>query len=239
MNSIPHDVPSLAIALLDSHELVRFALRTRIEQEPGWAVAGAFGLADELLGALAAGANFEIVVMNHVLDASDGLDLVWALRAGYPAMRILICSEHERANTIARLFQLGVHGFIGRTQSLDDHIEAVRKVAAGNTYFSARVMGTRPAPGGFALPVSASSGMQTIDDAATLLMHPDLTTRERTVLEYCLEGLSISQIADRVGRGYKTISSQKQAAYRKLGVRNDAELIARLSHHERGTQGRE
>ncbi|MDA0575679.1 response regulator [Burkholderia gladioli] len=239
MNPIPHEVPLLSIALLDSHELVRFALRTRIEQEPGLVVAGAFRRADELLAALAAGAGFELVVMNHVLDTSDGLDLVWTLRAGYPAMRILICSEYERADTIARLFQLGVHGFIGRTQSLDDHIEAVHKVAAGNTYFSARVMGTRPASGGFAMPAPIPSGMQTIDDAATLLMHPDLTTRERTVLEYCLEGLSISQIADRVGRGYKTISSQKQAAYRKLGVRNDAELIARLSHHDRVGRDRE
>ncbi|WP_244133656.1 response regulator [Burkholderia gladioli] len=138
MNPIPHEVPLLSIALLDSHELVRFALRTRIEQEPGLVVAGAFRRADELLAALAAGAGFELVVMNHVLDTSDGLDLVWTLRAGYPAMRILICSEYERADTIARLFQLGVHGFIGRTQSLDDHIEAVHKVAAGNTYFSAR-----------------------------------------------------------------------------------------------------
>ncbi|WP_257977700.1 hypothetical protein [Burkholderia gladioli] len=45
MNPIPHEVPLLSIALLDSHELVRFALRTRIEQEPGLVVAGAFRLA--------------------------------------------------------------------------------------------------------------------------------------------------------------------------------------------------
>ncbi|AJW95491.1 response regulator transcription factor [Burkholderia gladioli] len=239
MNSIAHDVPSLSIALLDSHELVRFALCTRIEQEPGWTVVGAFGAAGELLDALAAGADIGLIVMNHVLDASDGLDVVWALRASYPAVRILICSEFERADTIARLFQLGVHGFIGRTQSLDDHIEAVRKVASGNTYFSARVIGTRSTSNGFARPSPAAPGMPALKDASTLLTHPDLTARERAVLAYCLEGLSISQIADRVGRGYKTISSQKQAAYRKLGVRNDAELIAMLSHHERGPRGLE
>lgn len=231
MSASPHDMP-LCIALLDSHELVRYALRTRIEQEPAWTVAGVFGDAGELLDALAHGASFDLVVMNHVLDTHNGVDLVCTLRANFPAIRILVCSEYERADTIARLFRLGVNGFIGRTQSLDDHVEAVHKVATGNTYFSARIMGMNPMANAFA-PQPRAPGA-----APALVAHPDLTARERVVLEHCLQGLSITQIADQMERSYKTISSQKQSAYRKLGVRNDAELIAMLSRNGRASHDR-
>jgi len=226
MSASTHDTP-LCIALLDSHELVRYALRTRIEQEPAWTVTGVFEHPGEMLDALAHGASFDLVVMNHVLDTHNGVDLVCTLRANFPAIRILVCSEYERADTIARLFRLGVNGFIGRTQSLDDHVEAVRKVATGNTYFSARVMGIKPTADVFA-PQPRGPGA-----APALVAHPDLTARERVVLEHCLQGLSIAQIADQMARSYKTISSQKQSAYRKLGVRNDAELIAMLSRNDR------
>ncbi|AOJ91212.1 LuxR family transcriptional regulator [Burkholderia sp. MSMB0856] len=231
MSTPPHNT-HLRIALLDSHELVRYALRTRIEQEPAWTVAAVFRQAAQLLDALADGACFDLVLMNHVLDTNDGLDLVCTLRANFPTTRILVCSEYERADTIARLFELGVNGFIGRTQSLDDHAEAVRKVAAGNTYFSARIMRPKPTTDTFAHPPPGPDG------APALISRPDLTARERTVLEYYLRGLSITQIADRVGRSYKTISSQKQSAYRKLGVSNDAELIAMLSHNGRASRDR-
>ncbi|TDA47462.1 response regulator transcription factor [Burkholderia pyrrocinia] len=221
---------NVRIALLDSHDVVRFGLQMRVAQEPSWVVSGAFRRADELLDALAHGMPVDLVIMNHMLDSNDGLDLVRSLRAHYPVIRILICSESERADTIGLLFRLGVNGFIGRTQSLNDHVEAARKVAAGNTYFSARVMSC-PSDGAHstAEPVPRRSS----DVTAALVEHPDLTARERKVLEQCLMGFSVMQIAQRFERSCKTISSQKLSAYRKLGVRSDAELIAVLSNTER------
>jgi len=53
----------------------------------------------------------------------------------------------------------------------------------------------------------------------------ELSPREREVLRCCLEGMSVTQIAEKFARSVKTISGQKQAAFRKLGVRNDNELF--------------
>ena len=52
-----------------------------------------------------------------------------------------------------------------------------------------------------------------------------LSPKENEVLRCFLDGLRISQIASKFSRSIKTISGQKQAAFRKLGIRTDAELF--------------
>ncbi|MEV8761136.1 helix-turn-helix transcriptional regulator, partial [Klebsiella pneumoniae] len=54
---------------------------------------------------------------------------------------------------------------------------------------------------------------------------PSLSPREREVLRCCLDGMSVTDIAEKFARSVKTISGQKQSAFRKLGVRSDNELF--------------
>ncbi|OWY37284.1 hypothetical protein CEK28_17890 [Xenophilus sp. AP218F] len=52
-----------------------------------------------------------------------------------------------------------------------------------------------------------------------------LTSREKEVVRCCLDGMTVTQIALKFSRSVKTISLQKNAAYRKLGISNDRELF--------------
>lgn len=58
----------------------------------------------------------------------------------------------------------------------------------------------------------------------------ELSRNEREVLELLLTGLTVSEIALRRHRSVKTVSTQKIAALRKLGLRNDAEIYAMRPH---------
>lgn len=71
--------------------------------------------------------------------------------------------------------------------------------------------------------------MPDVKGAQRLLNDPTLSPKEREVLRCCLDGMSVSQISRKFMRSMKTISGQKQAAFRKLGVRTDAELF-KLQH---------
>lgn len=68
-------------------------------------------------------------------------------------------------------------------------------------------------------------------EISRLSQHKVLSRREVTVLQYVLAGYSIQKIADISGLSKKTISAQKCAAYRKLGIRDDGHLIASLYEH--------
>ena len=60
----------------------------------------------------------------------------------------------------------------------------------------------------------------------------ELSFREREVLRCCLDGMSVTQIALKFERSVKTISTQKQAAFKKLGLRSDNELFKIRSQFE-------
>ncbi|PRB90095.1 hypothetical protein CQ006_25860 [Pseudomonas cedrina] len=66
---------------------------------------------------------------------------------------------------------------------------------------------------------------------AALLSYPALSQREREVLRLCISGLTVTRIAEMSGRSLKTVSTQKLAAYRKLGLKNDMDLFRRLSQY--------
>ena len=79
---------------------------------------------------------------------------------------------------------------------------------------------------------SASSALTPTRDAeAMLLSLSTLSIREREVLRLCIGGLTVTCIAARFGRSSKTVSTQKQAAYRKLGLKSDMDLFRRLARY--------
>ena len=68
---------------------------------------------------------------------------------------------------------------------------------------------------------------------SALIDRSELSPREREVLRCCLDGMSVTDIAEKFARSIKTISSQKQSAYRKLGIRTDTELF-KIKHELEG-----
>ncbi|KWA82229.1 hypothetical protein WL29_26600 [Burkholderia ubonensis] len=86
---------------------------------------------------------------------------------------------------------------------------------------------------------SAIERLPTVDESTSspdseLSENLRLSPREHEVLRCYLAGMSVSDIASKFSRSPKTISAQKQSAYRKLGIRSDAELFASRKMLEEG-----
>lgn len=123
----------------------------------------------------------------------------------------------------------GTLGFFGESEDLGELARAIRLVANGHSFISAELShritwgtttdsrGAEPRTAGGDDSPSSDSG-----SAVDFLLSP----REHEVLRFFLAGMSVSEIASKFFRSPKTISAQKQSAYRKLGIRNDAELFA-------------
>jgi DNA-binding NarL/FixJ family response regulator len=124
------------------------------------------------------------------------------------------------------LLTLGGHGVVCKTQPLGAYVEAVRALAAGESYCCSALAVEVGEPS-----VSALCALANDNDDAVLLKSAVLSLREREVLRLCVSGLTVTQIAGKCGRSVKTISAQKLAAYRKLGVKNDMDLFKHLSRY--------
>lgn len=209
--------PRLRLMLLDDHELVRQALAHRLQEEHDLLVVGSFGSAQPLMSALTTTPT-DVLVVDYSLGPSDidGPNLIRALRVRYPATKVLVVSSHHQSTIISLALQAGAQGFVGKWQSSEEFIAAIRAVARGRVYIDPLMTAE--------IADSKADG-DTFGDARALTDQAKLSPREREVLRCCLDGMKVSDIAAKFSRSVNTISTQKQAALRKLGIKSDHELF--------------
>jgi len=217
-------VSPLRIVLLDDHALIREALKVRLAAEADFHIIGVHAGSAELLAALR-GEVPDLLVLDYQLreEDLDGLRLIQLLRSHYPNMRILIFSSIERPATVNMAIRAGASGFFGKSQKTEDLVRAVRTVGLDRLYLSpemAAMLGSLSSS-----PPPVSPGEERLPGADPLVDYPALSPKEREVLRCCLEGMSVQQIAQKFLRSRKTISGQKQAAFRKLNITTDTELF--------------
>lgn len=212
----------LPIILLDDHALIREALEVRFSLEADFKVQGVCSTSRELLESLNR-AEADLVVLDYQLaDADiDGLRLIQSVRRHHPSIRIVIYSSSEKPATVNMSIRAGANGFVGKSQPTDELLRAIRMVALDRIYLApAMAAELERIPAAQMLPEGDNP-----DNAFTLSNQPNLSPKESEVLRCCLEGMSVSQIASKFTRSRKTISGQKQAAFRKLGIKTDTELF--------------
>lgn len=207
-------IGSVRVALLDDHALVRKGLVAQLEKSPSILIVGNHGNSKPFR-ALLARMPVDVALIDYSLSREDvdGVALIKQLRAAHPRLKILVVSAHEEHVVVQRLLQAGADGFVAKSQDPDDVIHAIDAVMTGQRYVSS------------SMPVDGMPGTLSL-----------LSPREIEVVRCLLEGKAVSEIARKFDRSVKTISAQKSAAYRKLGIGNDAELF-KLSQHILGQQG--
>ncbi|MBO0493282.1 response regulator transcription factor [Pseudomonas sp. Marseille-Q1929] len=211
------------IMLLDDHEMVRQGIELGLGNEPDLDVVGSFGTSRELLEALALRVA-DVVVMDFVLGPSDtdGLSLIQTLSRRFTRCKLLVVSSHYTLATVALALKAGSLGVLGKTQKLTELIVAIRTVAQGRIYLERCML----------LALQESSSVfdggdvnSPVERATSVRLNSRLTPKEQEVLRCFLEGMSVSSIAVKFSRSVSTISTQKQSAYRKLGIKTDGELF--------------
>jgi two-component system capsular synthesis response regulator RcsB len=216
----------LRIALLDDHAAVRHGLVARLAQEADIDIVGAFSGSQELIDALQA-SPADLLLIDYALGHNDidGHNLIRLLRIRFPGASIVVTSAHDNQATVALAIQAGAGGFVGKGQNLDELIAAIRTVARGGTYLPPEVAAELDSKTLQRPPDGAGADAGAAAEASILHGSGALTPREREVLRCYLSGMSVAQIAEKFSRSNKTISTQKQAGYRKLGIRSDAEFF--------------
>jgi len=209
------------VMLLDDHEVIRVGTALWLSRESDLEIIGSFSTSGELFAALAK-RRPDIVVVDFMLGPLeiDGVNLIRALRVRYPECRTLVLSAQYTPATVSLALQAGSWGFFGKSQRLDELAAAIRTVARGKIYLHpamAREVG---------VSASALCKVSVTAERTCGCAHDEiLSPREREVLRCFLDGMSVNGIAAKFSRSANTISTQKQSAYRKLGIKTDSELF--------------
>jgi two-component system, NarL family, invasion response regulator UvrY len=203
----------MKILLVDDHAVVRAGVRRLLDSEVDVSILEAESSQEAL--DIYRRERPDLVVLDLNLTGSSGLELIRRLVQFDKSTKILVLSMHSEPVYAARALQAGARGYVSKSASADEFVDAVRQVGKGGRYIEREIAAE--------LAVGRFSKIDPLDQ---------LTAREIDILRLLGEGKSYTQIAAVLGVSYKTIANSSSVIREKLAVETTADLI-RLSIENR------
>ena len=206
------------MALVDDHQMFRTGVRTALGASVE--VVGEAGSVAEAVE-LVRRTHPDVVLLDVHMPDGGGLAVIAALgghtpgaasAASIPGTRFLALSVSDAAEDVIAVVRAGARGYVTKTVSAEDLVDAVRRVAEGDAVFSPRLAG-------FVLDAFAAPDVGVVDAELDRL-----TTREREAMRLIARGFTYREIADELVVSVKTVESHVSATLRKLQLSNRREL---------------
>ncbi len=203
------------VLLVDDQALVRTGFRVILDAQPDIEVVAEAG--DGLTGiALAAELAPDVVCMDVQMPGIDGLEATSRIVEGPDAPAVLVLTTFDRDDYLFRALEAGASGFLLKTSSPEQLVEAVRVLAAGDALLAPAV--TRRVIERF----GSTADTPATDDAIA-----ELTERESDVYRLLADGLSNAEIAGTLYVGEATVKTHVSNILQKLGVRDRVQAVVR------------
>lgn len=206
--------------LVDDHAIIRDGISFLLQQEPDIEIVDQAGNGQELLEKLA-NAPADVVLMDINMPIMGGEEATRRVRALYPQTQVLILSMLDHEAYIGRMLEAGATGYILKNAGKEEIIYGIRSVAAGRQFLCSEL--------GFQvlhkLQRLSNNTLPTFTTSEPGRKESILSRRELEVLKLISEGLTTSEIADKLYNSKRTIETHRQNMMEKTQVKNTASLI--------------
>lgn len=209
------DGPVAKVLVVDPHPIVQVGLQTVLGSAPGVELVGVCG---DGLSALRLCAERcpDLVILEVNLPGMSGVDVCRAIKRDHPQTGVLILTADDREETALQAIHAGAGGYILKDASPENLVQAARAVLRGETTIHPGVGRrllqrlSRMAQGPAGLPWEGDG----------------LTSREVEILVEVAKGATNKEIARKLFVSESTVKSCLRSIFRKLSVRDRAELAA-------------
>jgi len=194
------------VFIVDDHGLFRSGVRSELGDQ-----VEVIGEAEDVLPAITgiAGCEPDVVLLDVHLPGGGGQDVVAEVTRSHPQVRFLALSASDAPEDVIAVIRAGARGYVTKTISGPELVDAIRRVAAGDAVFSPRLAG-------FVLDAFASVPP---DQRVRPAFDPELdqlTPRERDVLRLIARGYTYKEIARELFISAKTVETHVSSVLRKL-----------------------
>ena len=206
----------IRLVVADDHPMIRYGITAVLADVPTIEVVGEAANGDELLAAVAS-TRPDVVLTDLAMPGLDGIGAIARLKATDPDLPVLVLTMHADDETVFAALRAGARGYLIKGAEGAELVRAIESVVSGDAVYGApianRIVSALAGAGGAGVPPR----------------FPDLTGRERDVLELLATGLRNRAIADQLGLSEKTVRNHVSAVLLKLQVtdRTAAALKAR------------
>ncbi|KUK39308.1 MAG: hypothetical protein PWR28_1270 [Synergistaceae bacterium] len=194
---------AIRVILADDHPLTREGLRSYLEHESDIQLVG------EAADGIAAWDLIErelpdVALLDIRMPGEDGISLARKVRERKLPVAVLMLTTYDAQQYVLAALRAGAKGYVLKTATPDDLIQAIRTVASGGVYLDREV----------------SSSVKAVD-----FMPESLSPREQEVLLLAGRGLSSKEVASQLIISERTVQTHLASIYDKLGARNKTEAL--------------
>ncbi len=206
--------PVIRVVLADDHPVVRGGLRALLESLPSYEVVG------EAVDGEAAVREVQltkpdVVLMDVQMPDVDGLEATRRIRSAVPDVAVLVLTMFDDDDTVFAAMKAGAQGYLLKGAEQDEIDRAIRAVVAGEAIFG---------------PGVATRVLQHFSDPPSVpddVPFPQLTDREREVLDLVAAGRRNADIAEQLFLSPKTVANHISSIFAKLAVADRSAAIVR------------
>jgi DNA-binding NarL/FixJ family response regulator len=200
------------VLIVDDHPAVREALALRIGMQRDLEVCGEAADMSEALR-LVAETQPDLAIVDLRLKTGDGIDLIKRIKDRNEHIRIVVWSMYSEELYAERALRAGAEGYVNKEQATDRIIEAIRQVLEGKVYLSEAMTE--------AMLQRSVGGSR---DGVTRSPLDVLADRELEVFRLIGEGVTTTEIAERLHLSVKTVETHGERIRQKLDLSDGTKL---------------
>ena len=203
---------ALRVLVVDDHPLFRFGLCAALAQRDDIEVVGEAAGGQAAIAAASA-TTPDVVVMDLHLPDLGGVEATRAITNATPRIGVLVLTMFDDSESVFNAMRAGARGYLLKGAEPDELVRAVQAVARGEAIFGQSIA---------AQVLRYFNGLN-----ASAVSFPELTSREREVLELIAAGRSNGEIAQILSLSGKTVRNHVSIIFGKLRVADRAQAIVR------------
>ena len=200
----------IRVVLADDHPVVRAGLAALLTSLDGIEVVGVASTGRDAVREVIT-MRPDVAVLDLQMPDLDGFAATRELARSAPDVAVLVLTMFEDDDSVFAAMRAGARGYLVKGAEQEEIARAIRAVAAGEAIFGPGV--ARRVLGFFSAPPPAAEPF------------PELTTREREILDLLAAGLSNTAIADRLNLASKTVANNVSTIFTKLGTADRSAAI--------------
>ena len=195
------------IAITDDHPLLSEGLKNILAQEPDLNIIGCYPNAQNLIAALEETA-IDVLLLDINLSDANGLELIKPLIKKHKDLKIIMLSVHNEFAVINSAFQEGAHGYIQKNASIDEIKLGIQEILYGKKFLCKQTK--------LIIDKKNSTELKSV---------PKLTRREKEILAEAAQGLTTTQIAEKLFISHHTVESHRKNLIEKFKTSNLSSAI--------------
>ncbi len=205
---------TLKVLVADDHPMFRDGLRSLLASTPDMEPVGAASGGEEAV-ALTAELQPDVVVMDVRMPGMDGIEAARRISRDSPRVRVLVVTMFEDDGTVFRAMRAGARGYVLKGANYVEMLRAIRAVGGGEAIFSPAIAERL---------VEYFAGLR---PAEMPQVFPELSDREREILDLIAQNLKNAEIARKLYLSPKTVRNHVSNILHKLQAADRTEAILR------------